>query len=278
MNKEHMGKPVKESVKEYARGIIGGLLFSLPMLYTMEMWWAGFMANPLRLLTYFLVGLLLLLAYNQYVGIHGGHSFIEGIIESIEEMGMGLLVTAFILWITGRILPGMSMSEISGKMVVEGVTVAIGISVGKTQLGNNEGEEEEKRAPHLQREIGLAICGAILIASNVAPTEEVIVIALETVNYQLLIMCLISIGIGALVLYYINFKGSKKGVVPPQSKSDVLAGVLIMYAIALASSGFMLWFFGRFEGLALHAMVAETVVLSFPATLGASAGRLLIQS
>jgi len=67
-------------------------------------------------------------------------------------------------------------------------------------------------------------------------------------------------------------------VLQPQNKLDILAGTVIMYAIALSSSAFMLWFFGRFDGASLYVIVAETIVLSFPAALGASAGRLLIQT
>jgi putative integral membrane protein (TIGR02587 family) len=125
--------------------------------------------------------------------------------------------------------------------------------------------------------VNIALCGAILIASNVAPTEEVVVIALESEVHKLLIIALLSIGIGGAVLYYINFKGAKTIVVHSNTWNAVV-GTLLMYAVALLSSAFMLWFFGRFEGLSLYGMVAETVVLGFPAALGASAGRLLIQS
>ncbi|HEX7830691.1 MAG TPA: DUF2391 family protein [Thermoanaerobaculia bacterium] len=48
--------------------------------------------------------------------------------------------------------------------------------------------------------------------------------------------------------------------------------------MALAASALILWFFGRFDGQALDVIVAEIVVLGLPATLGASAGRLLMQS
>lgn len=280
-------KPIGESLKEYGRGITGGLLFSLPMLYTMELWWAGFLASPFQLIIYFIVGILLLLVYNHFVGIRKDHSFFEGLMESLEEMGLGILLSVFILWIAGRIAPNMSLNEISGKIVVEAVTVAIGISVGKSQLGseNDEKSDEEDDSSndnlndsHFLRSIGIALCGAILISSNVAPTDEVMVIALEAKIYKLLIIALLSIGIGGAVLYFLNFTGAKKLVLQPNSDWDIIAGTVIMYAIALSSSAFMLWFFGRFDGLSLYGIVAETVVLAFPAALGASAGRLLIQS
>lgn len=277
-------KSINESLKEYARGITGGLLFSLPMLYTMELWWSGFLVSPLRLTIYLFVGLLLLLAYNHYVGLRREHTLVEGISESVEELGLGLLLTAFVLWLTGRIAPGMSFNEVSGKIIVEAVTVAIGISVGKAQLGSggdeseNEEDKARKKNNHLGREINIAICGAVLIAANVAPTEEVVVIALEIENFKLFIMTLVSMFLGGGVLYYINFRGTKKRIKKPTSKYEAIAGTFIMYTIALVSSAFMLWFFGRFDGLSLRGIIAESVVLGFPATLGASAGRLLIQA
>ena len=40
----------------------------------------------------------------------------------------------------------------------------------------------------------------------------------------------------------------------------------------------VLWFFGRFEGAAFPAALAYVLVLGLPASLGASAGRLLLQA
>ena len=281
-------KPIQESLKEYGRGLTGGLLFSLPMLYTMELWWAGFIANTMQLVIYFMVGISLLLLYNRYVGIRNDSSIIECLLESFEEMGLAILLTLFILWITGRISEVMSLSEISGKVVVEAVTVAIGISVGKSQLGSDKKDNEEAQEkdddtealerPDLIRAISIALCGAILIASNVAPTEEVVVIAMESEVYKIFIIAMLSIGIGGAVLYYINFTGTEQMAVASGQHRKALAGTIIMYAIALSSSAFMLWFFGRFAGLELGGIIAQTIVLGFPATLGASAGRLLIQT
>ncbi len=280
-------KPINKSLKDYGRGITGGLLFSLPMLYTMELWWTGFIASSLQLIIYFIVGMFLLMVYNHYVGIHGEHTLLQGFEESIEEMGLAFVLTVFVLWIMGRLTPEMSINEISGKIIVEAVTVAIGISVGKSQLSGESSEDKDKskdeqkkndKNPPLLRSVNIALCGAILIASNVAPTDEIVLIALESEIYKLLIIALIAVGIGGSVLYYINFKGAEKVVREPSNFKEVVIGTIIMYAVALASSAFMLWFFGRFENLSLYGIVAETVVLAFPAALGASAGRLLIQT
>lgn len=271
-------KSINASLKEYARGLIGGLLFSLPMLYTMEMWWAGFIVSPLRLIVYLITGLFILLVYNHYVGIRKSHTVLEGISESVEEMGIALLLTILILWLTERIAPGMSFEEITGKTIIEAVTVAIGISVGKTQLGESGNDDEgEVRMPNLYRGIGIALCGALLVSSNIAPTEEVVVIALEAPAFKLFIIAALSIILAGVVLYFSNFNGSDLWVMAPQNAHDILFGSLVTYAVALVSSAFLLWFFNRFEDIAVYAMVAQTVTLSFPSALGASAGRLLIQ-
>ncbi len=59
--------------------------------------------------------------------------------------------------------------------------------------------------------------------------------------------------------------------------STVFAGSVITYAVALVSSALILWFFGRFDDQALLTCLAQTIVLGVAGTLGASAGRLLLQ-
>ena len=85
---------VSNSLREYARGLAGGLMFSLPLLYTMEVWWAGIVADPMRLLVYIVTVFLLLLGYNHYAGLHHDRCWSEVVIDSVEEMGLGLLLAA----------------------------------------------------------------------------------------------------------------------------------------------------------------------------------------
>src|ERR687897_1375081 len=120
-------RTVNESLREYGRGVAGGLLFSLPLLYTMEVWHAGFTMPPHRQLVYVLLALVLLLGYNRYAGLHPDSTWAEVAIDSIEEMGIGLLLSAVVLLLLGRITPGQDLGEVVGRIVVEAVTVAIGV-------------------------------------------------------------------------------------------------------------------------------------------------------
>lgn len=276
---------VAESLREYGRGLAGGLMFSLPLLYTMEVWWSGFIATPERLLAYVALVFVLLLGYNRYAGMHPDASFAEVIIDSVEEYGLGIVTATGVLYLLGRIGAGESLEEMSGKIVVEAGIVAIGFSVGTAQLGSGEEDEEgesdgndEKsdEAAGFGDHVVLAACGATLFAANVAPTEEIVVIAVETVPVRLLGIAAVSIALAALVLYFSDFAGSKR-LARAGTPFDVVVGTVVTYGIALTISAIMLWFFGRFDGVSAGIAARQVIVLGFPSVLGASAGRLLLQ-
>ncbi len=287
-------RPVSKSLQEYARGIAGGLLFSLPLLYTMEVWWAGFSAHPLRLIFYTLATFGLLIGYNFYAGLRHDANWVEVVIDSVEEMGLGLLISATALLLLGRINFEMSFTEAIGKITVEAMTVAIGVSVGTAQLGGAGGDGDTGEGNNQKRhtraakgneqggirfggQLVLALCGAVLFAANVAPTEEIVMIASEISSWNLLAIALVSIALGTLILFGIDFTGAQR-LAPAKGISAIVIGSTITYAIALCASALILWFFGRFEGQALITCLAQTIVLGLAATLGASAGRLLLQS
>jgi putative integral membrane protein (TIGR02587 family) len=299
-------RSVAESFQEYGRGVAGGLMFSLPLLYTMEVWWAGFNSHPLRLAAYVLATFVLLLGYNRYAGLHHDASSLEVAIDSVEELGIGFIMSALALFLLGRITLEMPANEIVGQIVIEAMTVAIGVSVGTAQLGgagdaeSGSGGAAEKRTraggaarkkdrgggardaagqagePHFGGQMLLALCGATLFASNVAPTEEIVVIAIESSWARLVALGCVSLLLGALILHYSQFRGAQR-FVRTGAPGAAVVGSVITYAVALFASALILWFFGRFDGVSFYTALAQTVVLGVAATLGASAGRLLLQ-
>lgn len=282
-------RPFGESLREYGRGIAGGLLFSMPLLYTEELWQTGFLADSPRLLIYLAVSFLLLLGYNRFAGMRRKARWYEVAIDSVEEMGIGLVIGAVVLFLLNRIELTMPPSEIVGKIVIASMTVAVGVSVGTAQLGGakeedkNEGGmsgDEENRdwsGYDVLGQLTLEFCGAVLFASNIGATLEIPRLALETSSIKLLALVGLSIGIGAVILFFSDFHGSGRGI-PRNGPHGIVRGVLSSYAAALAASAMMLWFFDRFDGMTAHMAVSQIVILAFPASLGASAGRLLIQA
>lgn len=275
-------RTIRESVNEYGRGIAGGLIFSMPLLYTVEVWHHGESSSPLRLGVGMLVTLLLLIGYNRYAGLHPDASFAEVLIDSVEELGLGLVLAALVLWLVGEIGPQMRPGTIVGTVLAEGLLVAIGVSVGTAQLGGGGNGDEKAAGKGDLKDAGmlatvtLNTCGAVLIAANVAPTEEVMLIAAAVDSARLLGLVALGLGISAVITFYSDFIGSRRG--EPPSALEIVGETALTYAVSLVVSAALLWFFGRLDGLALASVLAPAVVLSVPAALGASAGRLLLQS
>ena len=292
------GPTLRQSLREYGRGVAGGLLFSLPLLYTMEFWHEGATAEPLRLLVGIAGAFVLLLGYNRHAGLHCDARPSEVLIDSVEEFGLGLLLAGGLLWLLGCIDGDTRLPELVGKVVIEGLAVAIGVSVGTAQLGggDDEGDEsdegdarktdeqqaDEARQARQQRprwllgQLTLATCGAVLIASNIAPTDEVAEVARSVSPVQLLGLTGATLLIGALVLYASDFRGASEHV-RHRGRVDVLFGTVATYLVSIGASAALLWFFGRFDGCGPAYCLAQTIVLGLPAAIGASAGRLLLQ-
>ena len=266
-----------DSLREYGRGIAGGFLFSLPLILTMEVWSISVSVSPARLLAGLVGTFVLLCGYNAYAGLRHESRPPEILVDSVEELGIGLLLATVVLYTLGLIGPASSREEIVALIVVEGLFVAVGVSVGTAQLTSGEDRGQARgRQETVASEVVLAICGAVLVAANVAPTDEVVLLAGGLRPPLLLGTMLASMLLAATLLYFSDFTGSARfaGV---RGMFGVVHGTSITYAAALVASAAILWFFGRFDQNALTLNVAQCVVLGFAATLGAAAGRLLLR-
>ncbi len=285
-------RPLDKSLKEYARGIAGGLLFSFPLLYTMEVWWTGFMVTPLQLIAMIVATYILLLGYNHFAGLRADASWRTVFIDSVEEMGIGILIAFFVLLLLNRIeWHSMALDEIVGKTIVEGMIVSIGVSIGTAQLGGGNDDDEEKERDKVneefwknagwwQRKLGLvvlALCGSILVGGNVAPTEEVVLMAFEATPFQILLMAVFSLVLSALIVFFSDFKGATTQGGPNSLAVNVITDTCLSYLTALGASAVCLYFFGRFGGVNFYVAFSQCIVLGVLSSLGASAGRLLIK-
>jgi putative integral membrane protein (TIGR02587 family) len=247
------------------------------------------------LIAYVAVSFCLLLGYNRFAGMRRDARWWEVAVDSIEEMGIGLVISALVLFLLAQIEFDMPLSEIVGKIVIASMTVAVGVSVGTAQLGGASGEGDDggmeddpvsEPAPDPDRPVSafdrlghltLAFCGAVLFASNIGATLEIPRLGMEASSPRLLGLVALSLTIGAVILFFSDFRGSGQ-LLPRKSVAGIAVGLAGSYGAALAASAMMLWFFERLEGNAPFEAVSQIVVLAFPSTLGACAGRLLIQS
>lgn len=283
MNARGRAPSIGRSLQEYGRGLAGGLLFSLPLLYTREIWRAGGVLAPGRLLLGLAGVFVLLLGYNRHAGLRCNASRVEVVIDSVEELGLGLALAAGLLLLLGRVDATMATSEAVGRVIVGGLALAIGFSVGTAQLGGGDADggmqgdergdcEPDRGEPDFAGQMALALCGAVLIAANIAPTEEVQELGRGIHVAGLLALTGLTVGVAALVLHFSEFVGAGAHV-----RRGWLTGTLATYLAAILASTTLLWFFGRLDDVGPSAALAQVVVLGLPTVIGASAGRLLLQ-
>ena len=276
-------RPVSETLKQYGRSIAGGLLFAIASIYTMEIWWQGYTTPPYVVLVTFLGALLVLVAYAHYAGMRDEKTLFSDVAEGVESLALGFLITALLLKLIGQLPSGISWFEAVARVVMVGVNASIGVAVGSTQLGKDpdegqDGESGEKKESEEKGSIGhevvLSFLGAILISSSVAPTEEVLMIAVQAKPWEALVIAVLSFVIALGVVSYTNFKGSS-------SDGSVFAGgpfgdACVTYAVGLLAAAALLWTAGRFGETGFAATMNMIVYLGLPAALGASAGRMLL--
>jgi uncharacterized membrane protein len=93
----------------------------------------------------------------------------------------------------------------------------------------------------------------------------------------ILVLAVISMLGAAWTLAYSKMHGSDRHV-RKETRLEHFRGVVTTYAVALIGAAGCLFFFGRFDGQPLGLALAMCVVAGVPAALGASAGRLLLQT
>lgn len=261
------------------RAAAGALIFSLPMLMTMEMWWIGFYVDEIRLAVLMAVTVPLLVALSYYVGFEDTFRLSDDLRDAFLALAVGAATSAVILWLFGIITPDMPLREVVGKVALQSVPASIGAMLARSQMGGENNGDKASVAesnPSYHGEIFIMAVGALFLSFNLAPTEEMILIAYKMSGEKELLLLLLTLLIMHGFVFAVNFHGETE---PPPASSWwglFLRFTVVGYAVVLLVSLFMLWIFGRTDGLPPDEILSAVVVLSFPGALGAAAARLIL--
>jgi putative integral membrane protein (TIGR02587 family) len=260
-----------------ARACGGAILFSLPLLMTMEMWWLGFYMNSSRFAILLLVLIPLLIGLSHFAGFEETHSHIDDVLDAFVAYAVGFVTAGAMLLLFGVLESGMTVRDIVGKLSLQVVPGSIGALLAQSQLGGKKAEErEQENGPTYGGEIFLMAVGALFLGLSVAPTEEIFLIGYMMTSWQAVaLVCLSLLGMHAFV-YGVEFHGQHQLPEDSSHAKAFLHFTVVGYAIALLMSAYLLWTFGRIEGLVLEEIVKVTIVLGFPAAIGAAAARLIL--
>lgn len=268
-------EPAEHLFVELARAAGGAVVFALPMLMTMEMWQLGFAMPPLRLALLLLATVPLLIGLSRYSGLRPTRRLFDDLADALVTVLAATVAVTAMLAALGLLGPGMSVREAVGTVAIQLVPGAIGASLARRQLGG-QGEQATDEPPGYLGEILVMGAGALFLGLNVAPTEEVALIAMRMSPWHQLALIAVSLATMHAFVYWLGFHGTEAPEVEGHPVGTFLRFTLVGYALVLALSLYMLWTFGRLDGLSPPEASAIAVVLAFPGSVGAATARLIL--
>lgn len=273
------GRSVTQTARDHLRASVGGLFLGLPLLWTMEMWEHGTTQPPLKLLLLFLLAATIVTGFNAVSGFRRERTWVELIVDSIQGMGLSIVVAAAMLAVLGRLEPELGIQTLVGRVGLLSIPVAFGTALAATVL--SEPEEGGGREP--VSSIGrllVAAGGALTFAMNVAPTDEVRIIGAEADVPLLVLTIAATLVITLGIVFVVDLPGGRGGSLLDAQGGGPLdtpvGETIAAYGVALLVSFVLLWGFGLAEGLGARAVIGHVVMLATLAAFGSAAARLLV--
>jgi putative integral membrane protein (TIGR02587 family) len=252
----------------------GAILFSFPLLMTMEMWWLGFYMDRSRLALFLALAFMMVVALSY---LEGGHeTFKIEMLDALVACAAGYTMAAVMLVLFGIIKPGMSWDEILGKVSLHAIPGSIGAILARRLLEVEETKKERSRREGYGAKIFLMGVGAIFLAFQLAPTEEMVLIGHRMTQWHAVALALVSLGIVQAFTLAVERRGQQRIFAAAFFWGVFLRYTIIGYSVALLLSLYVLWTFGRLDGAAAPEIIMAMLVLGFPAALGAAAARLIL--
>src|SRR5919107_985153 len=121
----------------------GAIIFSIPLLMTMEMWWLGFYMDRFRLALFLILAFVLVIGLSYFEG--GEETFKIEVLDALVACAAGYTVAAVMLLLFGIVKPGMSADEVVGKISLHAVPSSIGAILARKQLDVDETRKESRR-------------------------------------------------------------------------------------------------------------------------------------
>lgn len=279
----------QQELTDLIRGMSGGFLFGTPLLYTMEVWWIGSYLEPPMILVILAVSFVIVFLLNRTDGFRqlSPTRSLQAAMDSVEALALGILCTALLLLLLRQITPQTSLSQALGKVTLESVPFAMGVALsGSIMQGGRQGAESDPPSasnPHPSTrnatlaDIGATLVGAIFIAFNIAPTDEIPMLAAGASPPWLLGLIAASLVISYGIVFAAGFTTQQQRLQAEGIFQQPLVETVLAYLLSLGAAAAMLWFFQRLSfSDPWTVWLTQTLLLGLPATVGGAAGRLAV--
>lgn len=255
------------------RAALGALVFGLPVLMTMEMWELGAAMEPHRLVL--LLGLAMpgLVGVAYFAGFEPGFSLLANVLDAFAALAVAAIMSGGVLWLFGVLLPGHHPVQTAGRLILLSVGGAVGALLADKQFAPSrpEGADRPSRTGYVSKLFVMGV-GVVFLALNIAPTDEIERIAGMMGPGRTAGLALLSAACLHALLFGVGGRDGGGGPDLLRRLRMTMGG----YGVALLLSALFLWLFGRLDGLGAAEIVGLTVVLGFPAAVGAGGAHVLL--
>jgi putative integral membrane protein (TIGR02587 family) len=258
------------------RAFAGALIFAVPVLMTMEAWALGFHLHPLRLALLLAATVPTLILLHKYGGFRRTTSFRDRVADALVAVLVAAVAATAVLIIFGIVNWEMPLREVIGKIAVQVVPGSLGASLARAQLGSNPLQNGEIQEPGYTGELFLMVVGALFLSVNIAPTEEVVLIAYKMDPWQEIALVVATLALMHAFVYEFEFRGTHSPEPGAGFLSIFFRYAVVGYALVMIVNLYILWTFGRIDGSGFSETLSAVVVLSFPGAIGAAVARLIL--
>lgn len=246
------------------------------MLMTMEMWSLGLHMHRLRLALLLVSMLPLLIGLAFYLGFESATNLLDAVLDAFVAIAVAALLAAAILIVFGVLGPENALHEWIGRIALQSLAGSIGALLAQSQFGRAGEQDEARRNGGDFAEYFFMAAGALFLSTNVAPTEEVELVAHMMTPWHGVALVLVSVLLMHAFVYAVEFKGQHARAEHVTVFGEFVRFTIVGYLLAIAISAFICWCFGRFDGVSAGEMLRVSIVLGFPAGIGAAAARLVL--
>jgi putative integral membrane protein (TIGR02587 family) len=283
----------KTELVDMVRAASGGLLFGIPLLFTVEVMWTGQHTEPRQALAVLAVSFVLLTVLNRTAGFRRteDRTLRLAATDAVEGVALAIVLVLAMLALLGEVDSTTPLAVIVGKTVYEVLPVCVGIGVANSILREKSvGDGSKNEADSVGRaqapsgstslnasvaDLGASLIGAVFVALSIAPTDEVPMVTASRSPIWLLMIVAASLLIAYSIVFVAGFTGQTRRHAQQGLLQHPLIETLASYVVALCSSFAMLWLFQR-TGAPGGVTLAQVIVLGLPAAIGGAAGRLAI--
>jgi putative integral membrane protein (TIGR02587 family) len=286
------GREWSDEIDDAVRGLASGFLIGIPVVFTVDSWWLGDQNEPLDSLTLLAASYVLTLAAVYWIGfrreLRRGWQYLG---DAVEALALAVLALVAVFWTLGQIGDGQAPSIAVGRIAVALAPVSLGVAIANHLLARDasrvdpdQGDASAMRAggrdPRRWRshlELAASGAGALFMCLAIVPLDDLAAVTTEVPFRNLPLVILLSLLVTYSVVFAAGFAGETQRHRTPGPLQTPFAETVTAYVVALLVCLTVLWLFGRIdEDSAAVEIYTKTVLLAFPASMAAAAGRLAV--